>query len=101
MIDLREVSPPSASAVNECLRELGRILIPATYTQAGRHGHDPALDIAFLPKLQGVRRLAAMPHDSDAARLLTVDLTRARSEMTSALRRACAVAEAFLAKTAG
>jgi len=88
----------SIAGVNDCLRELGRILIPVTYTRAGRHGHDPALDVPFLPKLQGARRLAGLSPDSDAARVLVVDLTRARSEIMSALRRACATVEACLAK---
>jgi hypothetical protein len=90
---------PLVPAVNICLRQLGRILIPVTYTRAGRHGHDPALDVPFLPKLEAVRRLAAMPADSDAARFLAVDLIRARSEITSALGRACAAVEVCLAKT--
>ena len=87
-----------AAAINACLRELGRVLIPATYTRAGRHGHDPALDVPFLPKLEGARRLVASPPDSDAARLLIVDLVRARSHVTSALRRGCAIVEACLAQ---
>ncbi len=84
--------------INDCLRQLGRILIPIIYTRAGRHAHDPALEVPFLPKLQGVRRLAAMRPDSDAAKLLLVDLVRARSEITSVLRRACAAVEACLVK---
>jgi aminopeptidase YwaD len=87
-----------AATINACLRQLGRLLIPVTYTAAGRHAHDPALDVPFLPKLQGLRRLAALPAGSDAARFLTVDLTRARSELQSALRRACATVETCLGR---
>lgn len=92
-----------AARVNACLQQLGRLLIPVTYTAAGRHAHDPALDVPFLPKLQGARRLATLDPESDAARLLTVDLVRARSELTSALRRAANAAEACLRerRTAG
>ncbi len=86
-----------ARTINDCLRRLGRILIPVTYTAAGRHAHDPALEVPFLPKLQGVRRLTSTP--PDAAKLLLVDLIRARSEITSALRRACVAVEACLAST--
>jgi len=89
------LAPEDARRVNACLRELGRTLIPATYTAAGRHGHDPALDVPFLPKLQPVRRLAAL--DADAAHRLVVDLVRARSEITSALRRATTAVEVCLA----
>ena len=86
-----------AAAINTCLRQLGRILIPVTYTRAGRHAHDPALDVAFLPKLDGLRRLASVSPESDAARFLSVvDLTRARSELTISLRHACATVEACL-----
>jgi hypothetical protein len=90
--------PSDAAAINACLRQLGRLLIPVTYTAAGRHAHDPALDVPFLPKLQGLRRLAALPAGSDGARFLTVDLTRARSELQSALRGACATVETCLGR---
>jgi hypothetical protein len=91
-----EAGRSAPARVNTCLRDLGRILIPATYTIAGRHGHDPALDVPFLPKLQGIRRLATVAPHSDAAKLLTVDLVRARNEITHALRRACDVVERCL-----
>jgi len=86
-----------APIINECLRQLGRILIPVTYTAAGRHAHDPALEVPFLPKLQAVRQLSALSKGSDDEKFLLVDLTRARSELRSALRRACAVVEVCLA----
>ncbi len=86
-----------APHINECLRQLGRILIPVTYTRAGPHAHDPALEVPFLPKLQPVRQLTALSKGSDGEKFLLVDLIRARSEVTSALRRACAVVEACLA----
>lgn len=91
-------SPARVRAINVCVQQLGRTLIPATYTVAGRHGHDPALDVPFLPRLQGLRRLAGLAPDSDAARLLAVDLIRARTEVTSAVRRAAALVEACLAE---
>jgi len=93
----RPATGARAQNVNRCLQQLGRILIPVTYTRAGRHAHDPALEVPFLPKLQPVRDLAAAPAGSDAAKLLQVDLIRARSELTSALRHACAAVETCLA----
>ncbi|MBI4276955.1 MAG: M28 family peptidase [Armatimonadetes bacterium] len=88
-----------ARALNACLVDLGRILIPATYHASGRFAHDPALPTAFLPKLQPVRRLAAQPPESDRARLITVDLVRARNEVLHALRQAARRVESCL--TAG
>lgn len=95
----RTAGPGAPTAFNRCLQQLGRILIPVTYTRAGRHAHDPALEVPFLPKLQPARDLAATPAGSDAAKLLQVDLNRARSELTSALRRACAAVDTCLAST--
>jgi hypothetical protein len=82
--------------INACLQDLGRILIPATYTAAGRFVPDPAAPVPFLPKLQGVRRLAGLDPDSDQAKFLAVDLVRARNELVYALHRACARVEALL-----
>ena len=96
---LEALPPAEAPAVNDCIRQLGRLLIPVTYTAAGRHAHDPALDVPFLPKLQAIRRLAAMDGGGDAAKFLIVDLVRARSELTHALRQACAVVERCLSRS--
>ncbi|MBI4279551.1 MAG: M28 family peptidase [Armatimonadetes bacterium] len=79
----------SPRAINACLQDLGRILISATYTIAGRFIPDPAYEVPFLPKLQGVRRLGPLDPDSDQAKFLMVDLARARNELVEALRRAC------------
>jgi hypothetical protein len=64
---VRSLPPAQAAPVNDCIRQLGRLLIPVTYTAAGRHAHDPALDVPFLPKVQAIRRLAAMDDSGDAA----------------------------------
>ncbi|HEX6989078.1 MAG TPA: M28 family peptidase [Bacillota bacterium] len=92
---------PDSVAVNAVLQDLGRILIPATYTAAGRHGHDPALDRGFLPGLQPVRRLADPDLDAGAARFLKVGLVRARNALVDALERAAGRVEAFLAGRPG
>ena len=84
-------------AINRCLMTLGRILIPATYTAAGRYTHDPALDREFLPRLASARRLAALPPDGDEARFLRVDLVRGRNAVVDALRNACRAVERCLA----
>jgi hypothetical protein len=74
-----------ARAVNECLKKLGRALIPANYTRAGRFGQDPALAIPAFPDLEPVRTLAALPEGSDEARFVEVRLVRARNRIVHAL----------------
>jgi hypothetical protein len=86
-----------AAALNACLIALGRLLIPATYTAAGRYAHDPALDNEFLPALMTARHLAALPAGGDDAKFLMVDLVRGRNAVHDAVRSACRVVEETLA----
>jgi len=74
--------PAQARRFNACLVALGRALIPATYTSAGNYAHDPALEIEFLPRLRQARRLEGLPHETAAAKLLSVDLIRGRNKVT-------------------
>ena len=90
----------NAAAVNACLRDVGRILVPALYQGAGRFAHDSALSPAFLPAFSAVTRLAAAAVDSDRAQRLLVDLIRARNALVYALRRACVRVELLLAAAA-
>jgi len=90
-----------AAAINACIHELGRILVPATYTAAGPYAHDPALETPFLPRLRQVARLAELGPDSDAGRFLRVDLVRAHNAVADAARRAAASVEECLAALAG
>ena len=85
-----------ARAINGCLRTLGRTLIPATYTVAGRYTHDPALDNEFLPRLAAARRLGTLAADSDDARFLRVDLVRGRNAVIDAVRTACRAVRDYL-----
>jgi len=87
---------PRAAAVNACIHELGRILVPAAYTTSGRYAHDAALETPFLPGLQAARELPALGPESEAGKFLRVDLVRAQNALTDALQRACACVEAFL-----
>jgi len=91
-------TPAQAGIINACLVALGRTLIPATYTSAGNYAHDPALETEFLPALRPARRLASLPPENDAAKLLSVDLIRARNRVTGALRQACRDVDACLAQ---
>jgi Peptidase family M28 len=86
----------AARQINTCLRLLGRTLIPATYTSTGPYGHDAALETTFLPRLDGVRRLATLPPDGDEAKFLRVDLVRGRNAVTAAIEEACRHVEACL-----
>jgi len=90
--------PAQARAINACLRDLGRILIPATYTASGRYAHDPALETEFLPTLRPARRLTTLAPEDDVARLLKVDLVRARNAVAGALREAQRRVESCLAR---
>ena len=91
-------TPAQAKIINAAFQALGRTLIPPTYTSAGSYAHDPALDAEFLPALRQARRLASLPRESDAAKLLSVDLIRGRNAVTGALRQACRHVEACLAQ---
>ena len=87
---------PRAREINTCLRRVGRALISATYTASGPFAHDPALETTFLPRLAGVRRLAALPPGSDEAKFLRVDLVRGRNAVTAAIQEACRHLDACL-----
>jgi hypothetical protein len=90
-----------AAAINACIHALGRYLVPATYTSAGRYAHDPALETTFLPSLQPATTLPAIGGDSDAGKFLRVDLVRARNAVTDAIHHACRSVEDCLASLAG
>ncbi len=89
-------SPAQAAAINRCLRTLGTILIPATYTSGGRYRHDPAMDVEFLPRLSRAREFAGMARESDAARFLLVDLVRGRNAVLDGIHQACRIVAACL-----
>ena len=95
----RHATGARAQRVNACFRSLGRTLIPATYTAAGRYAHDPALDNEFLPRLAAARRLPALPPDGDEAKFLRVDLIRSRNAVLDAVQAACRIVEDCLAST--
>jgi hypothetical protein len=84
-------------AINACLKDLGRALIPPTYVTGSKFAHDPALDVPFLSKLQGARKLGGLDAGSNEARFLVVDLVRARNEVLYALRQTTVRVEALLA----
>ncbi len=74
--------------IDRALMHVSRALVPMDYTTGDRFSHDPALPVPSWASLEAIRALAATAEGSDAARLLTVDATRARNRVLHALRRA-------------
>ena len=92
--------PAAAVAFDRAVVATLRPLLAAGYTTGGPWAPDPALAVPPLPLLDPVRRLAELPADSDEARFLRVDLTRARNRVVAALEAALAAARAGLAELA-
>jgi Iap family predicted aminopeptidase len=86
--------PHEAAAVNRRFIALSRVLIPVTYTYAGRFDHDPAWAVPHLPGLQDIRRLAQMPEDSSAYHFLRTQLVRNYNALLFALRQALEICAA-------
>jgi hypothetical protein len=92
--DLKNVYPKTRnklnrfSKINQCLLELGRILIPTDYTRAGRYSHDPAIPIPSFPGLEAIRQLPLLSPDGNEHRFLKAQLLRERNKVIDALRRA-------------
>jgi Iap family predicted aminopeptidase len=83
-----EPDGPRAAAANQALVDLGRILVPLNYTEAGPFEHDLALHVPALPALHGMQRLARLDPQSDEHRFLRTQLMRRRNLVTMTLRRA-------------
>ncbi len=74
--------------INQCLLELGRILIPIDYTKGERYSHDPAIHIPSFPTFEAVRRLPQLSPETNEYRFLKTQLLRDRNKVIDALRRA-------------
>ncbi|HSB06355.1 MAG TPA: M28 family metallopeptidase [Thermodesulfobacteriota bacterium] len=74
--------------INQCLLELGRILIPIDYTRLGRYSHDPAIPIPSFPDLEAICQLPQLSPASNEFRFLKAQLLRGRNKVIDALRRA-------------
>jgi hypothetical protein len=85
--------PALFKEANQCLLELGRILIPADYTKEGRFSHDPAIPIPPFPHLEPVRQLPSLSSETNEYRFLKTQLLRGRNRVVDALRRARKEAE--------
>jgi hypothetical protein len=76
------------AAVNRQTKALSRVLIPATYTVAGRFEQDPAWGQPFLPSLQPARQLRELDPGSDEYQFLKTKLIRSLNAFSFALRQA-------------
>ena len=83
-----------AEAWNAALLRVSRALVPLDYTAGDRFGHDPALPAPPWQVLAPLRRLAALPPGSDAARHAAVSARRALNQLAAGLRQAQAAIEA-------
>jgi hypothetical protein len=95
---LADRHPAAAGAFDRAIVAALRPLVAAGYTTAGPWEPDPALAVPPLPLLDPARRLADLPPDSDEARFLRVDLTRARNRVVAALEAAIGAARSGLAE---
>jgi len=84
-------NPRAVGAINQGLMGLGRALIPASYTRAGRFDHDPALEQRDVPLLAALRALGSA--SGDEAKHLAVRAVRDLNAIRHALRQAADAAE--------
>jgi len=70
--------------------------VPTAYTRAGRHAHDPALDVPALPDLAAVTEIVATDAGSDDERFLKVRLRRGCNRVMCALRQAAELVDEAL-----
>lgn len=83
-----ERGPDRFREINQCLLELGRILIPINYTKAERYSHDPAVPIPPFPDLEPAQHAARFSQGTDEYRFLKTQLVRRKNKVVDALRRA-------------
>jgi len=83
-----ERRPDRFTKTNQCLLELGRILIPISYTKAERYSQDPAIPIPPFPDLEPAQHAARFSQETDEYRFLKTQLVRGKNKVMDALRRA-------------
>ncbi|HEY0831211.1 MAG TPA: M28 family peptidase [Candidatus Dormibacteraeota bacterium] len=84
---------PQAALFNRAVNALLRGLVGAQYSEFGPYAQDPAAGIEPIPLLNPVVALVDMGPDTDEARLLTVDLIRARNRLEDLVRRGTQAAD--------
>ena len=91
-----------ATVLNDCMKRLGRLLIPLESTSVGSYGHDPyglTPQTTMIPCLYDVPRLATLP-DAQERWMLETKLVRQRNRIADALGDARRLIEETLAKVA-
>jgi hypothetical protein len=76
------------SGVNQCLLELGRILIPIDYSRGEKYSHDPAVPVPPFPDLEKVQEGARFSQQGNKYHFLETQLVRGRNKVVDAFRRA-------------
>jgi len=82
------ISDSDAALVNETLRRLARLIIPASYTKNGRFLHDPALEVPPYPDLAPAGHLPSLENDRNAYKFLQAQLVRGRNRVQALIREA-------------
>jgi hypothetical protein len=75
-------------SLNRQMKTLSRLLIPITYTSAGRFDHDPAWGLPHLPTLGEAQKLAPLEPGSSQYHYLHTQLIRNRNKINFILREA-------------
>ncbi len=89
-----------AARLNQCMKRLGRLLIPLESTAIGTYGHDPyglTSQTTVIPCLYDVPRLATLP-EAEERWLLETALVRQRNRVADALGDASRVIDDTLAR---
>ena len=87
----REQDEKTTRELNQQIKVLSRLLIPITYTAAGRFDHDPAWGFPHLPTLSDAQQLARLDPASDDYHFSRTQLARNRNKVNFVLREAISV----------
>jgi hypothetical protein len=90
-----------ATLLNEGLKRLSRLLIPAASTAVGTYGHDPyglSAQAEMIPALVPLREFGRLDPQGEAHTLLATKMVRERNRLADALGEAIATIETTLAR---
>jgi hypothetical protein len=87
----REQDKKTTRELNQQIKVLSRLLIPITYTAAGRFDHDPAWGFPHLPTLSDAQQLVRLDPASDDYHFSRTQLARNRNKVNFVLREAISV----------
>jgi hypothetical protein len=95
---LAETSTSDATAMNDGLKRLARVVNSALYTIDGPYEMDPALQLPVLPGLAPMRELATLDPATNEFQFLLTRLRRQKNRITDALLTAAELAEGMRAE---